>query len=104
MQILWGLSPRAQSYVTLDIVESPSVINLVEIREPEDNEFDVIMAWMIRNLFLSLQVIWLEQQVAKKRVKRFISYHDFDDEKWRNQWYLVSSFWTKFTRDALASM
>ncbi|XP_052793852.1 furin-like isoform X2 [Mya arenaria] len=33
-------------------------------------------------------VIWLEQQVAKSRRKRFIQYQEFNDTKWRNQWYL----------------
>ncbi|XP_045216298.2 furin-like protease kpc-1 isoform X4 [Mercenaria mercenaria] len=34
------------------------------------------------------KVKWLEQQVAKKRVKRFIPYQDFNDQKWPSQWYL----------------
>ncbi|XP_052279623.1 furin-like protease kpc-1 isoform X3 [Dreissena polymorpha] len=41
-----------------------------------------------KSLAQDKHVIWLEQQVAKKRVKRFIQYQEFNDSKWRNQWYL----------------
>ena len=53
--------------------------------------------WQIRLLYL--QVIWLEQQVAKKRVKRFVSYQKFDDEKWISQWYLVSEYISLITKN-----
>ena len=40
-------------------------------------------------MFLLLQVKWIEQQVAKKRVKRDI---EIKDPKWSAMWYLVSTF------------
>jgi len=39
---------------------------------------------------LCVQVVWVQQQVAKKRVKRNIPLQ-FTDPKWPRMWYLVST-------------
>jgi len=46
--------------------------------------------WHCTVYMVGLQVLWAEQQVARRRVKRG-AFYLFSDPKWPRMWYLVSN-------------